>query len=229
MSAAAAKVEVAFRAKRRNLLTVQRSPRNVPHPMNSFAVKLSLGAALFSLPLASHAQRNLGSGSIGPAVRHDVTLLTGPYFLSPASPPKSPVEGQEWTFVKRGTTTVSAPAQGRLILGSGHSGNSNVTFTGTTSLDADAEIADARQKLEAAKQRLERLQAERAAALQLQKELDEAPEFVREGNRNRVRLRGRPTAPLLPEDPIRFDARMPDAPRLRLSKPEATEPPVKRD
>jgi hypothetical protein len=188
--------------------------------MNSYAVQLTLGAALFSLPLVSHAQRNLGTP--GPAVRHDVTLLTGPYLLSPASPPKSPVEGQEWSFIPtRATLSATPPARG----------------TGTLSLQpsenrpawaADAELADAQQKLQSARERLQRLQAEKEAARQRQKEFNEAAGKARVRNGVRI-LRTPAVTPLFPEDPIRFDARMPDAPRLQLSKPAETTTEPKRD
>ncbi|HUR59565.1 MAG TPA: hypothetical protein VM029_17740 [Opitutaceae bacterium] len=167
--------------------------------MSSFAVKVALGAALFSAPLASFAQRNLGSNSsIGPALRHDVTLLTGPYFLSPASPPKAPVEGQEWNFIRTGVQ-VDPGTRGTLKL-RGREDRADWA--------KEAEILDAQQKLESARQRLQRLQAERQWALERAKELDTMR---------------------VPADPIRFDARMPDAPRLQLSKPAETQPPVKRD
>ena len=181
--------------------------------MNSFAAQIALGAVLFSVPLASQAQRNLGASPIGPAVRHDVTLLSGPYLLSPASPPKAPVEGQEWTFIRVGAQL--APAT-----------------QGTTKLQGtedradwakEAELLDAQQKLESARQRLQRLQAEKQLALERAKELDAVREKA--GANGTLRLSSPPVS--LPADPVRFDARMPEAPRLQLSKPEATEP--KRD
>ncbi len=109
--------------------------------MISIHLKFTLASALLALPL-------LGSTPQLTFVR-DTTLLTGPYLLSPASPAKAPVAGQEWIFIKGpdAPATSRTPSSGTLSLG----------------WSVEPELAKARQKLESAKMRLERLEAERAA------------------------------------------------------------------
>lgn len=161
--------------------------------MISIHVKFTLASALFAWPLLASTPRLTFFGDI----RRDTTLLTGPYLLSPASPPKAPVEGQEWVFIKSPVTptTSRAPSSGTLVLGS----------------STDSDLAKARQKLESAKARLERLEAERAAIERREQPSASAPKVG-------PRLYLTPEMPTLPADPTRFETQMPATPRLQLQR-----------
>jgi hypothetical protein len=87
--------------------------------MNSLAIKVALSAVLAGTPMAGFAQTRSGAEIQGWGDIHqrDLTLLTGPYLTSPASPPTSPMPNQEWVFIRKTgkpglLPTVQPPAPG---------------------------------------------------------------------------------------------------------------------
>ncbi|MDO8540985.1 MAG: hypothetical protein Q7S40_11160 [Opitutaceae bacterium] len=206
--------------------------------MKSHAVYSLLTAAFLAAPLVCSAQRAFGS-----ARSNDKTLLTGPYLLSPASPPESPVAGQQWTFVKAATPAEASRAAS--VMRAPASASSTLLPPGAYSLSDRAtppsnpltleprratprfsvegntspqirfvpDNAGASGKPLSAAERRQRLQAEREAAINRRGELSL-------GGTDSANLR-RATGPL-PGDLIRFDAYVPATP---TSLPGTSKPP----
>jgi hypothetical protein len=196
--------------------------------MNSPVVKVILGAALLSLPAALFAQRDLSRDH---RVR-DTALLTGPYLLSPAAPAKSPMPNQEWVFIDaqgqpqtlklregRGNRSLVDPMPGAFRF---HAD----APTAIGAADNPAELERARVRLNTANERLQKLRAERDAALARKQELDEAIRRTEEESlRPRGRLFLRENPPPLPKDPVRFEAQLPATPRVFFKKtPRSPQP-----
>lgn len=110
--------------------------------------KWILLVAFAGIAAQSFGQHRFGSA----ANRPDVTLLTGPYLLSPASPLKSPMPNQEWVFVTG--SRASSVGFGVTLEEARRAAPS------TTELEA------AKSKLDQAKARRDKLRAERDALLQ---------------------------------------------------------------
>lgn len=170
--------------------------------MKMIAGKMSVIAVCVGLttPLALVAQNS--AARFGGANRgvERFTLLTGPNLLSPATRP------------------LASPT----IISERVSSGNSLSHAAAFSFDsqekaAEAELQGAQERLAEAQRRLERLRAERAAALQRKRELEEALN-ARDG---RVPLpQTEPAA--APADPIRFDARMPAfSPELPKNPPPA--------
>jgi autotransporter-associated beta strand protein len=165
--------------------------------MSSPVAKLVFRAALLATPLYASAQFHPGV----PDRTANLTLLTGPGLTSPAGQRTLTTSGWSLQPPAEKLTTVSTINSGTLSL------SSSSRFSGVTTLTAgtftfvpgdkpavtDAELTEARQALEAAKARLEKLQAERDQA-------------AARKNASGGTLFLRPNPAPAVADPLRFDA-----------------------
>jgi hypothetical protein len=135
--------------------------------------KLLLAGSFCVTPLVSFAQNIVSQPSVVNRGVEKFTLLTGPHLLSPPTRP----------------------------LNSSSISSEQVRFEFQPAGMTKTELGDARQKLTAAQERLNRLRAERAALLAKKKQMDEAAE-------QRLMFSYPSPNPSL-SDPIRFDAQLP--------------------
>jgi hypothetical protein len=156
------------------------------HPMNSTVARSLTFAALLSAPLAGicqimHTQAGAGNGGTA-----HLTLLTGPTLTSPA--------GQR-TLTPNGWVT---PVRADVVAGE------TKTFTAAEVAAIEKEMRETQAQLEAATEKLNRLQNERAALLAKSKAAADRP------------IGGAATKP---DDWLHFDFRAPPAPPSSLPRP----------
>lgn len=142
-----------------------------------------------------------------------LTLLRGPGLLSPATTAKPDDEARVQQKISDAQRQAE-DAQGAAVDALERRVIESSSSTGEASRQ---DVEQVRTNLE----RLKRLQAERAAALQRKKEFDGVKErsLQQEAELKRLNetLRESPSMPL-PKDPVRFDGRMPELPKSLVPK-----------
>jgi hypothetical protein len=176
--------------------------------MNAFVAKLVSIATVFLAPAALVAADTFHTAQFTTTNGYtpNLTLLTGPHFLSPAP---------------HGTVSLSSSGSGTLTFTSSSGLRATTpTFYSVSaekiSAPTDAELRDAEQQLQAAQERLAKLQAERAAVL------------ARQSATPHLSLK--PSGSIqLSADPTHFDATLPDLPTSLVRKPFVKSAPGVRD